>query len=212
MTTIKDYPLAQTMCLDPGVIYSMLLKPGAVIFYSVPVAQKLKAPAWADYIEINASATFFCPLAGYSNTRPGRLPECLVKDILENSLGWANPPRGPKSLAFGGVIKRLLAKVSKNGKAKLADGWVVIIRERSDLRAGIVELDESMFASTANHELRVPASKDRRVRCRYLPSMQERWEYAENLSILKSFGMDKTMPKCTHHHAIFGIEPCVAIM
>lgn len=186
MTTIKDYPLAQTMCLDPGVIYSMLSKPGTVIFYSVPVAQKLKAPAWAGYVEINASATFFCPLAGYSNTRPGRLPERLVKDVLENGLGWANSPRGPKSLAFGGVIKRLLAKVSNNGKAKLADGWVVIIRERSDLHAGIVELDES--------------------------SMQERWEYAENLSVLKSFGLDKTMPKCTHHHVVFGIEPCVAIM
>lgn len=54
--------------------------------------------------------------------------------------------------------------MSKNGKAKLADGWVVIVWERSDLRAGIVELDESIFASTANCELRVPASENRRVR------------------------------------------------
>lgn len=101
--------------------------------------------------------------------------ECLVKDVLENGFGWASSPRGLKSLAFGSIIKRLLAKVSKNSsKAKLADGWEVIIREWTDLRAGIVELDESMFTSTVNRELRDPASKDRRVRCRYLPSMQER--------------------------------------
>lgn len=109
-------------------------------------------------------------------------------------------------------MKRLLAKVSKNSKAKLADGWEVIIGEWTDLRAGIVELDESMFTSTVNRELREPASKDRRVRCRYLLSMQERWEYADNLSVLKSFGMDKTAPKCTHHRVVFGIESGIAIM
>lgn len=71
--------------------------------------------------------------------------------------------------------------MSKNGKARLADGWIVIVWERYDLRAGIIEFDESIFASTANCKLKIPASENRRARL-LLPT-----EHAGEMGVCREF-------------------------